>query len=98
MTYSEAKAYLDEIAAKNTAAKQSLRTNKAGVTNVKAVLATMPAQYASVIADIAVGLAAAPADRAWQVADAEAKQMVADFVALQSTAGEMVAALESFEV
>ena len=98
MTYSEAKAYLDEIAAKNTSAKGSLRTAKLGVTNVKSLLDAMPAQYGQVVTDINAAATANPDDKAWQVAAAEAAQLTADFGTLQSTAGDMVTALESFEV
>lgn len=98
MTYSEAKAYLDEIAAKNKAAKDSLRTAKQGATNVKALLGGMAAQYGPVVTAINAEAAANPNDKAWEVAGAEAAQMVADFGALSTTAGEMVTALESFEV
>ncbi len=98
MTYSEAKAYLDEIAGKNKAAKASLRTAKQGATNVKAVLDAMPGQYASVVSDINAAAAANPGDPAWEVAEAEAAQLTADFVALQSTADDMVTALAGFDV
>ena len=98
MTYSEAKAYLDEIAAKNTSAKGSLRTAKLGVTNIKSLLGAMPAQYAQVVTGINAAAAANPDDKAWQVAAAEVAHLVADFTTLQTTAGDMVTALESFEV
>ena len=98
MTYSEAKAYLDEIADKNKAAANSLRVVKTGATNVKSVLDAMPAQYAQVVTDIEAEAAANPGDKAWEVAEAEAAQLSADFVALQSTADDMVTALAGFDV
>jgi len=98
MTYSEAKALLDEIAARNTAAKGSLRTSKQVATNTKAQLDAMPAQYATVIAEIQADAAANPTDKAWEVAGAEASQLTADFVALKATAGDMVTALAGFDV
>jgi len=98
MTYSDAKAYLDEIAAKNKSAKDSLRVVKSGAANTKAMLASMQTQYAQVVSGIADAAAANPDDKAWQVADAEVLLVVADFVALKTTASEMVTALEPFEV
>ena len=98
MMYSEAKAYLDEIAAKNKAAKDSLRVVKTGATNVKSLLAGMQAQYGPAVAAIVAEAAANPGNEAWQVAAAETGLLVADFGALKTTAGEMVTALEPFEV
>jgi len=96
MTYSEAKALLDEIAAKNTARGNGLRIVKAGATNEKAALDAMPAQYAPVLADIAAAAAAAPGNQAWQTAAAEALLLRDDFLAHQTTADAMVAALAPF--
>ena len=97
MTYSEAKAQLDEIAAKNKAAKDSLRVSKSGVSSVKSLLDAMPAQYGQVVADINTAAAKIPDDKAWQVAAAEVAQLVADFGNLQTTAAEMKSALTTFE-
>ena len=98
MTYSEVKAYLNEIAAKNTARANDLRVVKSGATNVKAALDAMPGQYAQVLADIADTAAMKPDDQAWQTAAAEALLLKDDFLAHRTTADAMVAALEPFEV
>jgi len=98
MTYSEAKAYLDEIAAKNKAAANSLRVVKAGASNVKSLLDGMQAQYGAVVTAITDEAVANPGNEAWQVAAAETGLLVADFGALKITAGDMVTALASFEV
>ena len=98
MTYSEAKAYLDEIAAKNKAAKDSLRVVKSGAVNTKSLLDGMQAQYGPVVAAIVAKADANPGNEAWQVAAAETGLLVADFGALKTTAGEMVTALAPFNV
>ena len=98
MTYSEAKAYLDEIAAKNKAAKDSLRTAKQGATNVKALLGGMATQYGPVVAAINTAADANPTDKAWELAKAEAAQMVTDFGNLSTAANDMVTALAGFDV
>ncbi len=98
MTYSKARAYLNEIAGKNTAAADSLHVVKAGAANVESMLAAMAAQYGPVVADIAAEAAANSGDEAWQVAAAEALLMVADFGDLKDTAGDMVLALDPFNV
>jgi len=98
MTYSEAKALLDEIAGKNTAAKGSLRTSKQVATNTKAQLDAMPAQYSAVIDEIQVDAAANPTDKLLEMAGAEAAHLAADFVALKATAADMVTALAGFDV
>ena len=98
MTYSETKALLDEIAAKNTARANDLRVVKAGATNVKSALDAMPARYTQAVTDINAEAGANPTDAAWQASKAEVALLVDDFLALQTTAGEMVTVLESFEV
>ena len=97
MTYSEAKAQLDEIAAKNTARANDIRVAKTGPTNIKAALDAMPAQYTQGIANINAEADANPTNAAWQAAKAEAALLAADFLALQATAGEMVTALAPIE-
>tara|TARA_Y100000310_G_scaffold251275_1_gene257730 strand:- start:37 stop:333 length:297 start_codon:yes stop_codon:yes gene_type:complete len=98
MTYSEAKAYLDEIATKNKSARDQLRMSKNMVANTKALLDAMPAMYSSVIADIDTASASSPNDGAWKVAKAELAQLVSDFIALQNVADQIKTALSSFDV
>jgi hypothetical protein len=98
MTFSGAKAILDEIATKNKMAKDSLRTSKIGVSNTKSLLGSMAVQYASAITEINTAADAEPTNPAWLAAKAEAALMVDDFIELNTIADAMVAALDSFEV
>ena len=98
MTYSEARANLNEIAAKNMAAGDSLRVVKMGASNALAVLDGMQAQYGPIVAAIKAEADNNTGDPAWTVAAAEADLVVADFLAHNSTAGDMVDALDEFDV
>ena len=98
MTYSEAKAYLDEIASKNKAVRDQLRMSKTMVNTTKGQLDAMPATYASVITDIDAASASNPNDDAWKLAKAESAQLVSDFIALQNLSDQIKTALSSFDI
>lgn len=95
VTYTEAKATLDEIAERSLANKKRLDNAKLGIETAQADLAAMPSAYASFVTDVGDAATANPLDQAWQVAKAELDEMTQDFQNTKSEADALKAAVDA---
>ena len=92
-TYTTTKATLDEIAARSEQARKRLEQARATVDAVVVELGAMGSAYTAFIAQLDADATANSGNQAWQIAKAEKDQLVADFMALRTTALAMQTAL-----
>lgn len=80
-TYAVLKTKIDEIAARMATNLTRVATGRTQVDSAVADLAQMGAAYTQTLAEIDAGLAANPANIAWQAISAEKNLLVAEFIA-----------------
>lgn len=93
LTFTQAKATLDDIASRSEANRKRLEQAKQLITQARADLASMPSAYGSFVTELNAAATANPSDGAWQTAKAEKDQMVSDFQALNTRAAGMETAV-----
>lgn len=86
LTYTEAKATLDDIASRSEANRKRLEQARQLVLTAETDLNAMPAAYSLFASDLDAAVAANAGDQAWTTAGAEKDQMAADFAALKAKA------------
>lgn len=86
LTYTQAKATLDEIAVRSEAARKRLSRARDLIAEAEADLAKMATDYSGFVTELNAAATANPNDEAWKSAKAEKDLMVVDFQALRTRA------------
>lgn len=95
LTYTQAKAKLDEIATRSETNRLRLARARELLSEAEIDLASMSSTYTTFVGELEAAVAANPTDNAWQGAGAEKDQMVADFLALRTRAVNLIAAVDA---
>lgn len=95
LTFTQAKATLDDIASRSEQNRKRLEQAKMLLVQAKADLAAMPTAYGPFVTELNAEAASNPNDSAWQTAKAEKDQMVSDFQALNTRATAMDVAISA---
>lgn len=95
LTYTQAKATLDEIADRSERNRQLLERARNLIAQAETDLSNMPTEYGPFVTELNAAASAAPGDAAWQGAKAEKDHMVADFQALRTRATSLKTAYDS---
>ena len=95
ITYTQAKATLDEIAQRSEQNRKRLEQARALVVSAEADLTAMGTAYATFVTELNAAATANPSDAAWQGAKAEKDQMAADFAALKTRASAVKNAIDA---
>jgi hypothetical protein len=94
VTYTEAKATLDEIAVKSERNRKRLLDARVTLGQAEADLQTMSNQYTDFVNEIIATATANPEDLAWQNAHAEVMKLVGDFMIIQNRAQQLILAYD----
>ena len=94
VTYTEAKATLDDIAVRSENNRKRLEQAKSLIQQAESDLTSMSTVYSTFVADLDAAATANPTDDAWQTAKAEKDQMVADFQSLKTRSTNMKTAVD----
>lgn len=93
VTFTQAKATLDEIADRSENNRKRLAQARALIATALSDLVTMPTAFGDFIAELDAAAATNPDNEAWQLIKAEKDLMVADFLVLRSEAQSLNAAV-----
>ena len=95
LTFTQAKATLDEIAQRSERNRKGLQSGRDTIARHGGDLTQMEADYGAVVTEINQIAAANPGDAAWQAAKAEQDKLVADFNVLKTRSVAMLTAVDS---
>lgn len=94
LTYTQAKATLDEIATRSENNRKNLQRARDLIASAGGDLNAMAAAYGTFVTDLDAEATANPGNAAWEGAKAEKDQMVSDFNALNARAINLLAAVD----
>jgi len=95
ISYTEAKATLDDIAERSESNRKRLVSAINQIAAAQGDLAAMPGAYSSVIAEIDAQASANPTDPAWENVKAAKDLMVTDFQAVKANADALKTAVDA---
>lgn len=95
LTFTQAKATLDEIAQRSERNRKGLQAGRDTIARHGGDLTQMEADYTAAVQDINATAAANPTDETWQAVKREQDKMVADFNALKTKSVAMLTAVDS---
>lgn len=95
LTYTQAKATLDEIANRSENNRKTLARARDLIASTSSDLSLMLTAYGAFVTELEATAAANPTNPAWQGADAELDQMVVDFNALRARAEALLLAFDA---
>jgi len=94
-TFSQIKSALDEIANKNARNRRFLENARGSLVTAQSNLVAMPADYASIVADINQAAIDNPSDEAYLLAKSEKDKLAADFQNLRTYADNLIDAYDA---
>lgn len=95
LSYTQTKSTLDLIADQSENARESLVNLTAELNNTISVLNDLETNYTTFVAEVDTTATANSGDPLWQNIKAEKDKIVADFIAVRTTANNMLTALNT---